>query len=299
MARVDQPELYTLDGEDKDAEPKLIYAFAKSDANGIVNICGIPGRPDEFMLLTGIVDLLAVEAHNFIVWRLVLSPDDSSPPQINEIAQLPEAGLALDLTVASDHVLLITDSDKHCIYRLDTTTGQISVLLESHLFKAASAEDFFGLNRLCVVKNYIWFTNSSCGIMGRIPIEVDEDGEVRTAGDVEVLTTGLPHCDGLAVSPDARCAYTACMTNGKLWMVDFNEDGTASTRVAMENLVCPTAVELVLHQGKPKLYVVCSGEIQVGWKNKSNSAWTDIKAINSAVTVTEVTVTEVVTESRC
>ncbi|ORY71415.1 uncharacterized protein BCR38DRAFT_416735 [Pseudomassariella vexata] len=295
VTRIDQPELYKLDAEDPDAEPQLLYTFSSTDASGLVHLCPIPGHDNDFLVLSGNVDLISVKAENYIVWRVTLGTN-SDPPTVTQVAHLPDAGLALGLVAVSQHMLLVCDSAKHCIYRVHLQTGKCSVLVTDQSFQAASAEDFFGINRVCVVGSYLWFTNSSRGILGRVPVELDEAVEdcIQTTGAVEILTDDLPHCDGLAVTPDEKTAYTACMTDGRLWRVDIGSDRQASTSVVMENLVNPTAVEFVHTHGISKLYVVCSGEIQLGWRNSDNSSasWSEFADINNSVTVTVTTVVE-------
>ncbi|KAH8666739.1 hypothetical protein BX600DRAFT_462426 [Xylariales sp. PMI_506] len=294
VARVDHPELYTLNAADPDAEPELLYAFPSSVATGIINICPLIGSENEYVLITGIVDLAAVKASNFIIWRVTLSAGDKTPPKITEVTRLPDAALALAVATASDRTLLVCDSAKSCIYRVDMQTGHSSVLVSDDSFQAASQEDFFGINALCVVQGYVWFTNSSRGLLGRIPIELDGAAEAGIAltGEVEILTGDIPHCDGLAVLPDASAAYTACYLDGRVWKVGIAKDGTTSTEIVLENLVNPTAVELVKTRDTSTLYVVCCGEIEVGWTNTDRDPWKNFADINASVSI-EVT-TEVV-----
>ncbi|KAI0126779.1 hypothetical protein BJ170DRAFT_418561 [Xylariales sp. AK1849] len=301
VARVDQPELYTLDAADPDAEPELLHTFPESVATGIIDICPLAGCENEYILLTGIVNLAAVKAKNFIIWRVILSRDDEDPPRVTKIAHLPDAALALGIATASERTLLVCDSGKNCIYRVDMRTGKSSMLVSDDSFRAASMEDFFGINALCIIAGYVWFTNSSCGILGRVPIRLDDGVEAGVAlgGAVEVVTRDIPHCDGLAIAPDGSTAYTACYTDGRVWKADIAEDGTASTSVVVENLVNPTALELVATQGKLKLYVVCCGEIDVGWISSDRDSWKALAGINGSVTVRVTTEVVEVDEGFC
>ncbi|ORY58819.1 uncharacterized protein BCR38DRAFT_446704 [Pseudomassariella vexata] len=294
VSRLDQPELYTLDAENPDAQPELLHTFP--DANGLINLCPLLGCEDEYAVLSGIVDLGNVKFENFIIWRVKLHGSD--PPELTQLAKLESSGFCIGIMAATERTLLIADSQKHCIWRFDMPTGKTSVLVADETMKIASTDDFFGLNRLRMVGNYVWFTNTSAGILCRVPIELDKDDPVtgvRTTGPVETITDDLPHCDGLAVTKDQEVVYSASYMNGWLWKVNIDpETGEAKTDVVMENLVSPTAVELVYVDGKPKLFIVCCGEIDLGWINADDrTSWSDLAQINASVTVT-VTTEEVV-----
>lgn len=113
------------------------------------------------------------------------------------------------------------------------------------------------------------------------------------------LINTVTHCDGLAITKDQTAAYTANYVHGYLWKVELDpETGDAvETRVVMDKLVSPTAVELAYPangtgDGAPKLFVVCCGEIEVGWVNDDARSWSDLAAINESVDVTIVTTEE-------
>ncbi|KAI1763376.1 hypothetical protein GGR53DRAFT_497831 [Hypoxylon sp. FL1150] len=297
--RLDEPELYTFNAEDPESTPELLHSF-EEHANGLINLCPIPGREDEYYVLSGIVDLVNVEFEEFIVWRVVLSPDDSSPPQVSKLTKIEDVGFSIGLVPITDRVVLVPDSSKNCIWRLDVETGSTSLLIADDTMKAAGGEgNFFGLNRIRLTTEYLWFTNTSGGMLCRVPIEqVPDDASVgiRTTGPVQVLTNDIPHCDGLALSRDQTKVFTCSYTDGHIWHVSIDPTtGEAKTNVVLRNLSAPTAVELVYVNDKPKLFVVCCGEIEMGWFLQDNTdPWKEIANINSAVTVTVVTQEETV-----
>lgn len=220
-----------------------------------MNLCPLLGRHDEYALITANVDLSKVQFSNHIVWHVVL--DGDSPPKITQLATLPDAGAAIGLEPFSERTLLIADSHKSCIISLDITTGKSSVLVADDMMRPVR-DEFWGINRLRISGPWVWFTNTSDGTLCRIPVEACEENEgIRVTGKLDILNDEIPHCDGLAISDDQKFAWSASYMSGWLWKLDI-ENGTTS--VVLENLVSPTAVEL-LHDGKgsPQLYVVCSG----------------------------------------
>ncbi|KAI6091677.1 hypothetical protein F4821DRAFT_254990 [Hypoxylon rubiginosum] len=298
-SRLDEPELYTFNAEDPESTPQLLHNF-EEEANGLINICPIPGRTDEYYVLSGVVDLVNIEFEEFIVWRVVLSPDDSSPPEVTKVTKIEDTGFCIGIVPITDRVVLVPDSFKNCIWRLDVETGKTSVLIADDTMKVAGGEgDFFGLNRIRITTEFLWFTNTSAGTLCRIPIKRCPDDAsvgIETIGPVQVVADDIPHCDGLALSRDQTTVYTCSYTDGHIWKISIDPTtGKSMTSVVLKNLAAPTAVELVYVNDQPKLFVVCCGEIEMNWfVQDDQNPWSEVANINSAVTVTVVTQEETV-----
>ncbi len=294
-SRLDAPELYLFHGSNSKAELELVYTFPSEEATGVVNLCPLLGRPDEFAVITGLVDMATVSFQNFIFWRVKLDSANVEPPVVTRLATLPEAGFCIGLVAATERTLLVADSAKHCIWQMDIESGKSSLLLEDSLMEAASEEDFFGLNRIRVGGGYVWFTNSSAGLLGRFAVDIKEGEatEITASGPIEILAADIQHCDGLALSKDFTAAFAVSYLGGFMWKVSLDKDGgLGSTRVVMQHLVSPTHVEIAYLDGEPKIYVVCCGQIEHGWVNDHDRAsWSDLANINAAVSVT-VTISE-------
>lgn len=285
VARLDSAELYRIpDPTNQDTVPQLLHTF--DNATGAINICPLKGRTDEYAVLSGIVDVANIKFENFTVWRIAFGADDAI--QVTKLAELPDAGLTIAITAANDDTLLVADSGKACIWQLDLATGTSSMLIEDESMKVAADDEFFGVNRMCATNGFVYFTNTSAGTLCRVPIAADGKG-VKVTGPVKELSDGLYICDGLALNPDGTTIYTASFQDGLLWRIDIDPaSGEVDLDILMENLVSPTAVELVYVNEKPKIYVVCCGKIEVGWATK-DKGWSDIIAINDAVAVTVTT----------
>lgn len=289
VARVDEPELYHVDAAAGDAaEPRLLYTFQGQDGVGsIINICPAPGRPDEFILLLGNVDLLKVGASAFQIWRLVLDVAGDEPPQATRAAYLNDAGLALGMVAISDRLVLVTDSQRCCIHCIDISTGSTSIFLEDEAFAKNPAGHPLGLTRLALDKRgFLWFANSNQMVLGRLPIVLDEGGQsARAGGPVEIMGALMPSSDGLALAPDGSVAFTTTVNDGQLWKLDLAKGTPIS--VLKEDLVNPSAIGL---DAQGVLYVICNGEVELGWK-ANDPEWREIRDINERVSVS-VTVTE-------
>ncbi|KAI0407301.1 hypothetical protein F4802DRAFT_554965 [Xylaria palmicola] len=297
--RLDKPELYMFEAEDKDAEPRLVCTLP--DCNSLINICAIPGRHDEYFVLASTADLEAVSHRDVWLWRVVMRGyDDGVPPETVRVTSVPEEGYCLGVAAISERIVLLPDGMTACIWRLDTQTGAKTLFARDESMEPSAGDGFFGVNRLQIVSDFVYFTNSSGGNVCRIPMALDAEVGVRTAGPVQTIADTLPsHLDGLAVAPDQSHLFVASHIEGELHKVRIDAaTGKGASEVTMSNLDSPTGVNLVVRPdrpGKPKLYVLCCGEIEVAWMPREDNPWAAIRDINSAVTIT---VTEEVVETR-
>lgn len=295
-SRLDAPELYTFVAEDSDATPTLVHDFS-ADASGLVNLCSLEGTDDEYAVISGTVDVANVKFDNFILWRVSLSSDDSAPAKVTKLGDLSETGFSIGVAPVSETTLMIADSSRSCIWSFDIPTGKLTLLIGDESMSAASKDDFFGLNRLRLADGYVWYTNSSVGTLCRFPVEYgpNVEGGIRPTGPIEVVAIGMQHCDGLALTKDNKTAYLVSYMQGYLWKVDIDPVTFKGTVTSVkENMISPTSVEYVHAGGKSKLYIICCGEIEIGWVNDENRSWSDLAHINASVSVTVTTTEEVV-----
>ncbi|ROV95718.1 hypothetical protein VMCG_07564 [Cytospora schulzeri] len=287
VSRLDEPILYTFDAEDQEADPQELLRF--SNATGLINLCPLQGREDEYAVISGRpdVDAMQFENRDYIVWRVAISPD--ATVTVTKIADLDNYGFSIGIIPASEHTLLVADSFRNRICALDIATGVSSVLVEDASMKAAEGEAF-GLNRLRIAGGFVWFTNTSAGTLSRFPISID-GASIQATGPVQTLCEDIEHCDGLAIATDATAVWTASMANGWLWQVEIDQEGDevfATTSVIKEDLYSPTAVEAACVNGKATLYVVCNGqrEKEQAWIRKDGSnPWIEFQNVTKSVEV--------------
>ncbi|EKG12694.1 Six-bladed beta-propeller TolB-like protein [Macrophomina phaseolina MS6] len=289
--RLDAPELYTFDPADPGATPELLATFP--DANGLVNLCPLAGAADEYAVIAANVELQAVEFDTAVIWRVQLSGSDK--PAITRLGSIADSGFCIGATAVSERTLLVADSHKNCIWRLDIPTGQSSVLVSDDTMKAATDEDYFGINRLRIADGHLWYTNTSAGLLCRVPVQPDDELGIKTAGDVQIITADLPHCDGLAITDDGKHIFTANYMAGLIWRVDMDADGRGVATILTRGLSSPTSCEMA----KDRLYVTCcGGQAGVGWVNEDDRL-SELSKFNLEIEVTaEVTITEEVVETR-
>ncbi|KAF2087498.1 hypothetical protein K490DRAFT_3664, partial [Saccharata proteae CBS 121410] len=210
--RLDKAELYTCDPDDPNAEAKMIYEFP--EANGLINLCALEGRHDEYAVISGIVDLKTSQFGSCIIWRVALQPEDGAAPVITKIADMPNNGFCIGVTPASANTLLVADCYEDCIRILDIDSGETSVLIADATMTVASPDDYFGINRIRVANGFVWYTNTSAGLLCRVPVESDEEKGLRVTGPVEIITSNILHCDGLVVTNDGKTVFSANYLSG-------------------------------------------------------------------------------------
>ncbi|OJD30740.1 six-bladed beta-propeller-like protein [Diplodia corticola] len=293
--RLDAPELYTFDPADPSARPQLLHTFP--DANGLVNLCPIAGPDDdEYAVIAATVELQQVQFDSAVIWRVKLA---GPAPEITELARVPDSGFCIGVAQLTPDFLAIADSHKNCIWRLDLASGKSDVLVADDTMAAASEEDFFGINRVRYSHGHLWYTNTSAGLLCRVPLALDQAGP-RTTGPVQIVASDLPHCDGLTLTDDAKAIFTANYMAGVVWRVDVDDQGKGLSSILTRGLSSPTSVEFATIADKQRLYVVCCGGegAGVGWVNDDDRASEQSK-FNFEIEVTaEVTVTEEVVEDK-
>ncbi|KAK7542873.1 uncharacterized protein J3D65DRAFT_232331 [Phyllosticta citribraziliensis] len=264
-ARLDLPGLYTFDPKDQSAEPTLLHTFP--DAEGLTNLCALSQSPDqeEYAVIAGRFDVktVSIDSKSWVVWRVTLRGEEA--PVVTKIVELADAGLVIDVTPGapqSPDTLLLADSEKSSIWKLDMRTGQTAIFLaDTETMAKATPDEFFGINTLARSDNHIWWTNTSKGLVCRVA--VDEAG--NAAGPVQTVATDLLNSDGLTAAADGSAAYTAGYMSGLLWKVEVDGAGTGTVTEIATGLNSPSALHLDEGVDKAKLYVACCGDKEVGW----------------------------------
>ncbi|RYO80832.1 hypothetical protein DL764_009842 [Monosporascus ibericus] len=292
--RVDEPELYEFDPEQPDEPLRLVCTVP--ECNGLVYGCALKDCEDEYVVLTANIDMDAVSVVDSMLWRVAFDGKSDGQPSLTKLAALPDLGMAAQCVAVSARAVLIADARKACIWALDIPTGKTSILFEHETMLKAGDDDFFGICRIQILADHLWYTNESTGSLYRVPIVKDDsaDGGLRIAGPVKTITDEIPNNDGLAITEDGTTAYIVNYVKGTLRQVKIDPaTGESETREFMNDLVAPTTIELIHSRstGKPKLVVICNGRNDITWMK--DFSWSDIANISASETVT-VTTEEVV-----
>lgn len=299
--RIDAGELYSItpSNTDEDVAPQVIHTFP---ARCVINISRLEGgdNDEEYAIMTAHIDFNNNQYHSTAIWRAVFAGEGSNTLEVTKIADLPEAVFCLGMVQVTDDVLLAIDTAKSCIWRVRISSGEVTVLFSDEAtMRPKSSEEMFGANRLRLVGGYIYYTNTSTGGLHRVPAEL-RGLDVAVTGSVQTVVPhgSLDFADGLVVTKDATTAYATSYVDGLLRRVDIDPNtGTGIVTTLMDELISPTAMDLVYKDGddKPTLYVVCCGAVTQNLMDVMGAVGFDYAGVDKSRLKIEVTITTEVT----
>lgn len=296
--RIDAGELFSISpsANNEDVAPTVIHTFP---TRCVVNICRLRASSDgkdEYAVLTSHIDFNTEEYHSTILWRIIFDDSESNKMDVSKIADLPEAVFCLGMEQVTDNVLLVIDAARACIWRVQLTNGDATVLFsDDATMRPKTSDEMFGSNRLRFVGGYIYYTNTSTGALHRVPAELRDSDMAVTGGAQTVVPDGLDFADGLVMTRDGKTAYVTSYADGKLWRIDMDsETSKGLVTTLMDELITPTAMDLVYKDGedKPTLYLVCCGAVTQHLMDTMGNVGFDYAGVDKSKLKIEVTVTK-------
>ncbi|KAF7970901.1 hypothetical protein HWV62_22662 [Athelia sp. TMB] len=168
---VDVPELWQIDPFGSH-ESQLLLKLPV--AGGLLGIAEI--QPDIFAVVAGSSLLPGF----FSIWKIDLQ---AASPTYTKVTNIPPAIMLNGATTLNENAILVADSSAGVVYRVDTLSGNYSVVLDDPTMKAAAGSILhLGINGLHVRDNYLYYTSSTQGIFVRIPI--NDDGTAAGAAEI-------------------------------------------------------------------------------------------------------------------
>lgn len=193
--RTDAPEIWAVD------------PFTKSGSQlvsvpGVNSLLGIAETtPDVFVFAAANFTFqTGFQAGSAQIWELSF-PCEDAEPEIRLIASLPDAGLPNAVLKWDDKSVLVADTVKGQIIKLNTDTGAAkSVLEDPTMLPTPNITLQFGVNGLGSVvldeQTYVYYTNTELALLCRVPV----DAKSATAvGPVETILEGAPGDDLLVL----------------------------------------------------------------------------------------------------
>ncbi|PKX90731.1 uncharacterized protein P174DRAFT_462907 [Aspergillus novofumigatus IBT 16806] len=149
---------------------------------------------------------------SYVIWRLDAS---GSAPSASILARIPEAEFPNGIARFGQNLLLITDSAKGVIWRLDVRSGLYSqALSDPSMLPAAGQPYAVGVNGIDVRGRYVYYTSTTQMLLCRVPV----NSVAEATGPVEVITSGITP-DDLMVGNDGT-AYISTNPDNGLVQVD-------------------------------------------------------------------------------
>lgn len=152
--------------------------------------------------------LISPTAGDFAVWRVDLNtfnkPNNNNKAlaKVEKVVDIPQAKFLNGATVLSrkEGTLLIADSVLGAVFRVNTRSKEVKLVIEDPLFGVSSAAAVaVGINGIKLDRNGdLYFTNSNQNLLGKIPIQ--PDGTAKAKGQV-LSSSGIESVDDFAVGP--------------------------------------------------------------------------------------------------
>ncbi|CAG9984988.1 unnamed protein product [Clonostachys byssicola] len=268
-AVIESPHLYSIDlrfnPEDpfsRGKPPKIVQVFP--DCTTAVNVTRLRNSESEdYAVVTAHVDVPNKAIKDVCIYRVSFGPDgQDDPPALSKIAMLPDVIFGFGMIQLSDDVLLVADTTKGTIWRVQISTGEPSILYHDPDTTLPLNGEAFCMNRIQVAAGFLWYTNTTQARLYRVPIEYINDGaDIKVTGTPTIVAEGCAHNDGMVVTKDGRMAYLSSYVLGNLWRVDVDPETGVGEVNSLVDLVSPTAMQLVYHPDdeKPTLYVASCG----------------------------------------
>jgi hypothetical protein len=257
--------LYTFDPLAPSPSPLLIHAFSNS-----TNLVGITEyAPSSYAFIS--VDYNATsgapEQGSQALWMLDLT---NSPPQVQKLIDLPNAGFLNGLTMLSTDPpqVLVSDSVLGAVWRVDIDTKDATIVLQDNatMLPDLNVVPVVGINglRYDVRTETVFYTNTGKGIFASIKVN-PRSGTGK--GAYNVLSTEVLGADDFGLSSDRETkngmkveAYVAGHGTNQLWRV-VSEGGKAGKNI-VANVTMPTSVQIVGSGDGETVYITTAiGEI--------------------------------------
>jgi hypothetical protein len=258
LTRLDVPEVWSVNTTSGNAT--LAHSFA--NATSCFGISEIDN--DVFAVVVGnfSTETYQPTAGSFSVQKLDFNKADvkdnervSDLATVSTIAALPEAQALNGMTTFTKEsgLVLIADSPKGAIWKVDTKSGQYEVAMNDTTMMPAKGQALpLGINGLKVVDGYVYY--SSTTRMEFCRVKVNDDA--TPAGDFEVIASGfLP--DNIEVTSDGTAYIATDPQNSVVRISPYGQISLVAGGQLSTQMPGPTSCRLT-EDGKT-LYVGTSG----------------------------------------
>lgn len=212
---IDRPELYLIDPQHGSA--RRIGDFEEAEALSLLGITET--APDVFAVVAGNFSISAATSipKTYSVWQVDFNRGGRCD-KISEIEDIPEASFLNGMTTLTgrkDNVL-ISDSVKGAVWRVNTRTGVYEIVLEDETMKPVPGTPVeLGINGIRVRGDHLYYINAFRGLFCRVKIDLLTGAAL---GPYEVLATDVTG-DDFAFSKEGN-AYVAANFRNELLRVD-------------------------------------------------------------------------------
>lgn len=210
LSTFDNGRLYTVDPAAAKPEAQLVSAMP-----GATALCGIASiGDDKYAVVGGVRGNYSYT--NETIYTVDYSGGGGQNATIAIAARVANATMlnGMDSLPEKPHVILLGDSRQGAIYRVDTDSGEASIVIQDDALSAPSNATLpIGVNGLKIRDSYVYYTNSARNTFGRVPITADGEqaGGVEVVAQLDGGTAGYDWDD--FIFDEAGVAYAAQPTN--------------------------------------------------------------------------------------
>ncbi|KAK4196103.1 hypothetical protein QBC40DRAFT_287875 [Triangularia verruculosa] len=233
------PHLYSINPLIAKPPAEIVHSFANpNNATGISGIAEI--APDVFAVIVADWDLFATRAipGTLAVWTINFNKPPSQ--RVKFITQVANTtifnGIARHPT--NPTLLLAADSALGAVWKVNLLTGAHSVAFQSPLL-TPTASAHLGINGLKAQGQYVYFTNSAQGYLGRVKI----GWNAEQLGAIEVLSSAADA--GADVVYDDIALDLGHGGSGKVWIASHPDYAVGVTLPGGAQWVVKNATKLL------------------------------------------------------
>lgn len=180
---LDRPELHEIDPRTPNTT-RLIHSFS-----GYTSLFGISETSkDVFAVASGnFSSAKGPIAGSFAIWKVALGRQGEA--EVSKVVDMPDAVFLNGMTSlpAPSLGVLVSDSTRGVVYRVDVATGQYSVALQDETFLPShNASLPIGINGIRLHAQHLYYSNTFRQLFGRIPINTTTGA---ASGTYEIIGT--------------------------------------------------------------------------------------------------------------
>ncbi|PQE22449.1 quino amine dehydrogenase beta chain protein [Rutstroemia sp. NJR-2017a BVV2] len=151
---------------------------------------------DSFVKTSGVNSIWEIDMTTFSQKSGVVTKNAT----VTKLVDIPGADFLNGMTTLDDEHILVGDVYNGWVYKVCTTTGSYSILINDPLMKFPSvgASTNLGVNGLKISGSYLYWTNTAVGSVNRIQIKADG----TPVGSSQVVVSNVPKPDDFIIKSD-------------------------------------------------------------------------------------------------
>jgi hypothetical protein len=190
-----QPEVWEINPSVSPATARMVHRFqTASRCTGIIET-----KPDVFAVLAGKMALELIPQS----WEVAEINFGANPPSLHTVTQnIKGAGMLNGLTLLNENAVLVSDTMKGVVRRVDLRTGEHEIVMGGPEKKRIPALGL-GLNGIRTSRGSVWMSNTAKKGISKVPVDKQTG---RPTGAAEVIGS-VSWVDDFVISPTGDAVY--------------------------------------------------------------------------------------------